>query len=724
MGPGPSGAGLAPTQRARYLDSAPRRRRPRPCPAPCKRCDYRDMNPPKDNLMAEFPPVTPDAWRAVVDRARKGASFDKLVSRSEDGFAVQPIYVRAGATEASWDGGDAAIGVPGKAPYRRGTTPAGRHADRWDMRQGYDHPDLDAARAEIAADLGRGVTSLWLRLDGSVRRGEASPDGDGLCCRDADELSKLLGDVVLDAVGLSLRAGGNGLPAFALLAAAADRAGVAVERLSGNVGMDPLGALAGDGVLPCALPEAARQAGELACHCATAAPGLRTMLVDTAAYHDAGATAGQEIGYALATGVSYLRWLTDAGLDASAAAGQLAFSVRIATDFFTEIAKLRALRHCWARVVQACGGDGEAQRSVVHAAQSSIYSTARDPWVNMLRTTTGAFSAAVGGADAITTDGFDSAVGRSDAFARRIASNAQVVLNEEAHVAHVADPAGGSYYVESLTDALASAAWQVLQTVEAAGGMAEALGAGTVGSEITAAAAARASRVAKRRRAITGVSEFANLAEEAVTRPAATLPADAPAAELAALSGDRVAAAVAAAKAGANVATLTAALRGDAAPAQLQALPVRPVAAAFEQLRDRADAHVAKTGEALRCFLCNLGGIPDHKARSSYATGFLNAGGIACLDNDGFADVDAAVAAFTASGARAVMLCGSDDDYSEWVPQLVPKLAAAGATVIALAGRPGDREAAHREAGVGHFIYMGCDVAQTLQTLQQQMGVQ
>lgn len=676
------------------------------------------MDKPQDNLMAAFPSVSVETWREAVDKARKGASFERLVTTSEDGFPIQPIYARS-----DWDGGDAAAGLPGAAPYRRGTVAEGRHAHRWDMRQAYDHPDVNAAQAQIQADLARGVTSLWLRLDSSVRNGDADPAGDGICCRDADELATVLKDVVLDAVGVGMRSGGNGLPAFALLAAVADRAGVPCDKLHGNLGSDPLGALVSDGRLPHSLAEAARQAAELAAHCVASAPGLRALSVDTSAYHDAGASAGQEIGYALCTGVTYLRWLTDAGMDIDAAAGQVSFSVRTGTDFFTEIAKLRALRECWARVVEACGGGAEAQKCQLHAAPSSIHSTARDPWVNMLRTTTEAFSAAVGGADAITTEGFDSAVGQSDAFARRIASNAQVVLNEEAHVAHVADPAGGSYYVESLTDALRDAGWAVLQATEAAGGVAAGLADGSIGTAISAVAKGRSAAIAKRKRAITGVSEFANIAEESVLRDAVELPPATAASALSPLTGDRVTAAIAAAKSGANVAALTRALSDGDAAATSPALPVAPLAAPFEALRDRADAHADRTGQAPTALLCNLGPIPAHKARSTYATGFLNAGGIRCLDNDGFADVDAAVTAFEASGADTAMLCGADGTYAEWVPDLVPKLTAAGARLVVLAGRPGEHEAAYREAGVSHFIYMGCDVAHTLDALLQQMGV-
>jgi len=182
------------------------------------------------------------------------------------------------------------------------------------------------------------------------------------------------------------------------------------------------------------------------------------------------------------------------------------FSVPVGSDLFMEIAKLRALRQCWSQVVAACGGDAQAQCAVLHVFTSSRTKSQRDPWVNMLRETTEAFAAAVGGADAITTAGFDRALGLSTDFARRIGENIQVILDEEAHVTQVADPAGGSYYVEKLTDALAASAWELFQQIEGEGGMAQALVSGRIAARLEATAETRAANIAKRKQALTGVS--------------------------------------------------------------------------------------------------------------------------------------------------------------------------------------------------------------------------
>jgi methylmalonyl-CoA mutase len=472
--------------------------------------------------------------------------------------------------------------------------------------------------------------------------------------------------------------------------------------------------------------------------------------VSLAPYHDAGAHAGQELAIGLATGVAYLRAMTAAGLSVSEATRQIAFSVPVGSDLFMEIAKLRALRQCWSQVVAACGGSGDDQNAHVHAFTSTRTKAQRDPWVNMLRETTEAFAAAVGGADAITTAGFDRVLGPSDDFARRIGENVQVILDEEAHVTQVADPAGGSYYVEKLTDALAERGWQLFQKIEAEGGMADGLMSGRIAALLDDTAKARAANIAKRKQAITGVSEFAHVTEEPVVRTSPDWQAIDKARQSALASGssdDAVAKPLDAARAagirtragavacvdkaievaaqGANLGQLACALAGQDGPTRVTPLPIRRDAAAFEALRDKADAIAKQTGARPAVFLANLGPIPQHKARSQFASGFVAAGGFTAIDNDGFDTADKAAAAFAASKAPVVALCGSDDAYTTWVAELAPLLKRAGAKRIVLAGRPAspELEAQYKQAGVTDFIFMGADVVKLNAELLAQVEV-
>ncbi len=701
-----------------------------------------------ERLLSAFPTIEIEAWRAEVERGLKGADFDKrLVTRTVEGFDVQPLY-----TERDFAGQDDAAGVAGAPPYRRGALPVGRHEEAWDFRPRHDNPDLRKLERELAADLERGARSLWLAFDGQVRGGRAdaepprAPGERGVPCTDAAQLAQALTGVPLPGVALSLDAGSNSLALAACLFHVASERGVALEQLDAWLNTDPLAALARDGSLPCSLASARAQFSAVARFCAERAPRVRSVTVSIVPYHDAGAHAAQELAYALATAVTYLRWLIDAGLDLRGACAQIAFSVAVGSDFFMEIAKLRALRQCWSHVVRACGGGPDDQRCAIHATTSARTKTRRDPWVNMLRETTEAFAAAAGGADAITTHGFDRLLGTSDAFGRRIAANAQVILNEEAHVTRVADPAGGAYYVEALTDRLAQHAWSLFQTIEREGGMVAALTSGQVAAQIAETARARGELIAKRKQAITGVSEFAKVDEERVARPEPEWDAIAAArsAALEALSKDAAIAqplvqargrvdlvglAIDMASQGASLGMLSHALAvatgdGRAEPARIEPLPIRRHAEPFERLRDACDARERARGARPSVFLCNLGSIAEHQARAQFATGFFNAGGLAVVSNDGFADPHAAADAFAHSGAVLAAICGTDAAYPEWIERLAPLLRARGAQRVVVAGRPGEGEARQRAAGVSDFIYMGCDVVATLAGLLAAIGVE
>jgi methylmalonyl-CoA mutase len=696
-----------------------------------------DMASDENRLLGAFPQRTLEDWRKEVERGLSGADFEqRLVTRTLEGIAVQPLY-----TERDFDAAADAAGFPGAPPYLRGPVAAGRHGATWDMRPRYDNPDPRKLGDELAADLMRGARSLWLCFASEVRAGRSSaqmPRERGVPCANAAELAQLLAAVPLPEVAVSLDAGANALAVAACLFEVARRRGVALPQLDGWLNADPLGALASDGALPCSLDAAQRQMVALAAFCAQRAPRVRCATVSVVPHHEAGAHAVQELAYALATGVTYLRWLTEGGLALAEACAQLSFRFAVGADFFMEIAKLRAMRRCWSSLVRECGGGAAEQRCTIHATTSTRTKATRDPWVNMLRETSEAFSAAAGGADAITTQGFDRLLGMSDAFARRIAGNAQVILNEEAHVARVADPAGGAYYVEALSEQLAQQAWPLFQAIEARGGMAAALQSGQIAAEIAESARARGALIARRKLAITGVSEFAKVDEDRVARAEPEWDAIASARRTAATSAEEadlqslgaaaerglggpelVALAIDAAGRGASLPQLSAALVGTAGvpAARIAKLPVRRDAEPFERLRDESDARERTTGRRPSVFLCNLGPIPEHQARAQFASGFFAAGGFAVLGNDGFDTPEAAAEAFAASGARLAAICGSDAAYPRWVEQLAPLLRARGALRVIVAGRAGEQEAHDRAAGVSDFIFAGCDAVATLQAL-------
>ncbi|MBN1335360.1 MAG: methylmalonyl-CoA mutase [Deltaproteobacteria bacterium] len=681
--------------------------------------------------MTPFPPLPRTDWLKAVEATLKGAPFEKrLVSRLVEGIDLEPLY-----TEEDLPSPDPA-GFAGRPPYTRGTAPTLPEGG-WEIRQEYADGDVADVRRAVDADLALGARGFLVRLDAAGRAGrDWTPDlsgRDGASVVDVSDARVLL-EGLDPEVAIAMDAGGATLPMAALLlAAAGDRS----ARMRGALHADPIAALAQDGSLPFSLDRSLAALADLAAWCAARAPGVRAVGVSTVPWHRAGATVVDELAIACATSVGYLRALLGAGLDPDTAARQFAFTFPVGRDLFLGIAALRAARRLWHRIATASGAGDDAARMVLHARTSPWTTTARDPWVNGLRATTEAFAAATAGADSIYTGPFDEALGPPDPLARRVACNTQVVLREEVHLPAVTDPAGGSYYVETLTARVAEAAWARFQALEARGGMPAVLLDGTLAAEVAEAAERRRRALATRAEAITGVSEYALLDEAMPDRRVASRPMAArPVANAAAGPGPKAlalpppdgrgtatAAAVAAAGRGSTLGALTAALAGDDPPARVPPLPAWRASEPYEALRDASDRHLAATGARPRLFLANLGPILDHKARAGFAVPFLAAGGIEAIENDGFATPQAAAEAFAASGAAGAVVCGTDAAYLEVVPVLAPLLKARGALLVAVAGRSRDAEAAWRAAGVDAFLFLGCDVVETLASFHRILGV-
>jgi methylmalonyl-CoA mutase len=467
-------------------------------------------------------------------------------------------------------------------------------------------------------------------------------------------------------------------------------------------------------------------------------PHVTAVGVDTSAYHDAGATSAQDIAFSVATGVEYLRAMTAHGLDVSTAARQILFRFGLGTHHFQAIAKLRAARRVWSRIVEASGGTAESGAMQIHAKASRRVLTERDPYVNLLRNTVAVFAAGLGGASAISSVPFDAVTRLPDSFSRRVARNTVLVLQEEAHLHQMIDPAGGSWFLDRFTEQLAEQAWSVFQEVERQGGLSAALEQGWVAEQVDAAYALRAKDIASRKQGITGVSEFPDVNEQPIDRPAPDVAALRGAAVTRVASTrspddafqettsaeSQTALLVEAAAAGATVGQLSRRLDFTVeATASIPPLVPRSFAGPFEQLRADSDAWLAARGTRPRVFLANMGPIAHHTARATFSKNFFEAGGFDVLSNDGFSDPAAAAAAFSGSEASIAVICSSDKLYPELVPPLAEKLKQAGARTVILAGHPGDNEHTWRSAGVDRFIFMKCDVLKTLRELLGEEGV-
>ncbi|MGW2205016.1 methylmalonyl-CoA mutase family protein [Streptomyces sp. NPDC001774] len=592
------------------------------------------------SLAAEFSDATREQWQRLVSGvlSKSGkdvegaAAEDALTTTLEDGLRVRPLYA---AGDIASD-----AGFPGFAPFVRSGRAEGNTLGGWDVRQRHTAADGEAA----LTDLENGVTSLWLLVgEGGIP---------------VSSLGRVLEGVYLDLAPVVLDAGADVEDAARELLRLYEERGVAKEAARGSLGADPLGFEARTGRPFDFAPVAA-----LARRCAEEYPGLRALTVDALPYHEAGGSAAQELGCSLATGVAYLRQLTEAGLSVEQACGQLEFRYAATADQFLTIAKLRAARRLWARVAEVCGA-GAAGAQTQHAVTSSVMMTRRDPWVNMLRTTVATLAAGVGGADSVTVLPFDHALGLPDGFARRIARNTSTILIEESHLSRVIDPSGGSWYVEQLTDELAEAGWEFFQGIERTGGQAATLRSGRLGRELAATWEARSAKLAKRREPITGVSEFPHLTEKPVVREAAP---ERPAGGLPRVRRDD----------------------------------------AFEVLRARSDAHLAATGARPRIFLATLGPAAAQTARATFAANLFQAGGIEPVVEGTFEE----------SGATEACLCSSDALYEEQAAARAGELGALGARHVFLAGRPAAYD------GVDSYVFAGCDAVAVLSATLDRMGV-
>ncbi|MEW6742787.1 MAG: methylmalonyl-CoA mutase family protein [Planctomycetota bacterium] len=698
-----------------------------------------------ESLLPSFPAVDIGQWRSLVSEELSLRDFEKALARkTPDGIAIQPLYTAAEAPPPD------STSMPGEPPFVRGSRPADGEGTGWLACAHALHPDPAAANESARRDVESGAHALWLTLDRCSRLGldatepAAAPHvgEQGTTIYSLADLDEALAGIDLAHLPLFVDAGANGLPAAAIVFALYEKRRVPCRERQLVIGADPLGSLARDGRLPRSLETVEAEQGELAAFCKRSMPLVRSIAVSTLPYHDASATLVQELACAVATIVHYLRVLTRSGSSLEEAAATIIFRIAIGRDVFLEIAKQRALRLLWSKVLQACAASPVAP--YVHAVTSRRTLTRRDPWVNTLRVTTEVFAAVVGGADVVTSAAFDEAIGQPDATGCRLARNTQTILREESHLGRVLDPAGGSYYVEALTFELARAAWALFQEIERRGGMAACLLSGWIREQIEATWRGRRADLCRRKEPVTGVSEFANVSEEKLSRPTGidealraraarraqtgregtvTLPADAadPSARLPAL--------IEAASRGATLATLSRALRaplGKTPAPVIEPFPMRADGSLFEALRDAADELAARAARP-RVYLANLGTIAEHRSRAMFAQNFFQAGGFEVVsDGSGNAPPEEAArllaARLKASGASIACLCSRDERYAAAAEPVARACKAAGATRVLLAGRPAEREAAWRAAGIDGFIHIGCDVVAILSSLLESAG--
>jgi methylmalonyl-CoA mutase len=572
------------------------------------------------NLLEEFPPVTTEQWEQAIQKDLKGADYaKKLLWTAEDGITVKPYYRQEDLRELAHLGS-----VPGQFPYVRGA----RASADWGICEEIDGANAEAANLLAHESLAAGAEMLVFAA--SLVRNNA----------DLTALLRGLEDVPVHFVGAS--------ESF-------------LEILSG----------AGTSAV-CSADFDALNNLDFAAEIVKKTPsGFRPFAVRTSSYDESGATTVQEIGFAVAAGIDYMAGMTERGTEVDRAAESLVFAVSIGSNYFFQIAKLRALRLLWARAVSSFGGSPESAKAVIYALTSRWNKTLYDPHVNVLRGTTEAMSAAIGGADAITVGVFDEPYRQPTEASRSLARNTQIVLKKEALLELVADPGGGSYYVEVLTDLIARLSWQAMQHIEAAGGYRKAVAGGVLAKELEQSRAAAEAAVASGKRVFVGTNRYPNLGETALER---LEPAWNP---------------------GLHRAT-----------------------EAFEAIRLRTERHVAAGGKCPSFLLAEIGDAKMRAARSTFAANFFGCGGFDVVQQR-----FNSVGEIASAEADVIVLCSSDSEYPALVSELMGKMKAAKRErPVIIAGNP-DSAPQLKAAGVADFVHVRTNPVETIRAWQDRLGV-
>ncbi len=614
-------------------------------------------NNTREKLFAEFPPVPTDKWEEVIAADLKGADYErKLVWRTGEGFNVRPYYRAENLEGIRFLGSQA-----GEFPYVRGTHPH----NRWHVHQTVTVCCPAEANAEALKLLDAGVDSLGFRIE----KEEFT----------AAELDTLLAGIRIPAVELVF-GGRKSADIAELVLDKIERMGLAPEEVHMAFAIDPLvKGLAAKGCF-CS-PDGAKCFARIAALVERTKGYKHVRIVTVAAetFGNAGSTIVEELAFALSAGNEYLVRLTDAGIAAEAAARKLRFAFSVTSNYFMEIAKLRAARMLWANIVKGYGPEKEcACKMQIHAETSRWNQTVYDPYVNMLRGTTEAMSAAIGGVHSLEVTPFDASFESPTEFSKRIARNVELLLKHESHFDQVVDPAGGSYYIENLTQSIAAEAWKLFLEIEEKGGYAAAYEAGFVRERVAASAAAKDKAIATRRQILLGANQYPNFTEVA--------PAEI------------------------DVASVT------RAAAEGNTLTPYRGAMAFEAMRLEVD----RSGKQPKAFMLTCGSLAMARARAQFSCNFFACAGIRVEDNTFFKSIEEGVAAALESKAEIVVVCAADDDYATAAPKVKELLG--DKAILVVAGAPACAPELEAQ-GITNFINVKSNVLETLKFYLKKLGI-
>ncbi len=616
----------------------------------------------KQKLFTDFAPVTTDEWEAKINADLKGRDYERaLVWKTYEGFKVRPYYREENLKDLNY-----LDTLPGEFPFVRGNK---KRDNEWLVRQNIFVTDFAEANKKALDILGKGVTSLGFLFNNCNKITKA-------------DLAVLLKDICLEAAEINLVCPNDSSNCAKLFAEFVAEGKWENKNVIASASIDPLGTFVLTGKLNNnVLAQLADTIEEV-----KLLPQFRTISVHGKFFANSGSSIVQELAFSLAQGAEYLDMLTDDGIEIDDVANAIKFNFGIGSNYFMEIAKLRAARLLWAQIVKTYNPkSNDSAKLIAHSETNRFNKTVYDPYVNMLRTQTEAMSAALGGAHSITVLPFDAIYEEPTEFSERIARNQQALLKEESYLDKIVDPAAGSYYIENLTNSLINEAWKLFLEVQEKGGFIAAFREGFIQNEIKIMAAKRDKNIALRRENLLGTNQFPNFNEKIETE----------------FDG-----------------SLFDAVDLTADDAEVETLKPYRGAQPFEALRYTTDVY-SKTNKRPVAFMLTIGNLTYRKARAQFSCNFFAVAGFTVIDNNGFKTVEEGVAAAKKAGADIVVVCSSDDEYAEIVPEVAAQL---DSEIVVVAGAPACK-AELEEKGITNFIHVKSNLLEELKAYQTKLGI-
>ncbi|XDD52434.1 methylmalonyl-CoA mutase family protein [Leptospira sp. WS92.C1] len=621
-------------------------------------------------LFTDFPPVTREAWIALIQKDLKGADFEKkLVWETAEGFKIQPVYTKEDIGDKQW----LTSNLPGTFPFARSTR---KLVQDWSVRQDFDSPSIAEANKLAKDAAANGVTAIGFIIENKTSSQKGIP------VRSSRDLEALIDGLFLDQVTLHFIAEERSPEIDSWLPK--DKV------LVGGLGYDPFRILLKHGRSG---KHSLSSLKEILESLVSSWPHFRGLSVYSSTFRDAGSTISEELGYTLSAAAEYVQQLRELGMSVDAVASQLMFEFSIGPDYFLEIAKFRAARILWAEIMKEFSPKEESSQHAFLSAQTCRYNySAYDPNVNMLRATTEAMSAAIGGCEVISISPYDSVLKTSDSFSLRIARNIQLLMKHESHVDKVVDPSAGSYYLESLTDSITKKAWEIFCEIEAEGGFLEAVQKGIVQKKIQDSKKKKENNLSIRKEILLGTNQYPN-GEDRVLE----------------LNQNK---------------TLG---RLESVPGEItcEVIPEFRAGAGIEEIRLQTESFSKKTGKTPTVLLLPMGDLKMKKARAIFSQNFLACAGTKVIDPGEYFTTEETMQGLKETNADAVVFCSSDEEVAGFVDSVFGVLKKQNPHLIGIvAGNPVEQIESIRSKGIEFFIHAKSQHLETLKSIQKRLGIQ